>query len=89
MQVRMRHDGIAINSRVRMADPINRIDYRHLTPAECSIMAQDILDSLLADSVQPLITDEQAEVERRITDIDAGRTKCVPWQDVRQAFLAG
>lgn len=65
-----------------MSDSFKDFDYFGLTPTERILLAQELLDSVVADSQPdaPPLTDQQlAEMQRRASAIDAGEVKCVPW----------
>ena len=65
-------------------------DYLRLPPTERLLLAQAIIDSVVAEAqADPLAPEDLAEVDARCADIDAGRVKCVPWGDVRRDFLRG
>jgi len=68
----------------------NPYDYLQLSPAERILLAQDILDSVVAEAGAELLTPGQhAEIDRRIDDLRAGRVTCLPWEQVRDKFLSG
>lgn len=65
-------------------------DYLHLSTAERLLLVQDILASVVAEAQpEPVTTDQLDEMQRRAADIDSGRVRLVPWEDVRARFLAG
>lgn len=60
------------------------IEYWRLSPADRLVLAQDIIDSVLAESsAPPLSLAEIAELRSRVDDIDTGRVRCEPWPNVR------
>jgi len=60
-----------------------------LPPADRAALADSLLESLDDDTQGESISSEEwttlwtAEVQRRIEDLDAGKTKAVPWSEVR------
>ncbi|HLO39987.1 MAG TPA: addiction module protein [Phycisphaerales bacterium] len=66
------------------------VDYLHLSPAERLLLVQDILDSVVAEAPSaPLTAAQMEEMQRRADDIDSGRVRLLPWDEVRSRFLAG
>jgi len=73
-----------------MTRSFDDIEYLHLPTAERLLLAQDILDSVVADAHgDPLTPSQMAEIERRCADIDSGKVQCLPWNQVRTRFLSG
>ncbi len=65
-------------------------DYLQLSTAERLLLVQDILASVVAEAQpEPVTTDQLDEMRRRAADIDSGRVRLVPWEEVRTRFLAG
>lgn len=58
-------------------------DFSQLSPAERIMLAQNLLDSVLAESHSPLTPQQIAELRRRAAAIDSGEDKGVPWEQVR------
>lgn len=57
-----------------MTTSIRDIDVSELSVAQRIQIAQDLLDSVLADAQGEFFTPEQlAEIDRRVADADAGR----------------
>ena len=68
--------------------PTGEPHYLQLSPAERILLAQDILDSVVADAnPEPLTPDQLAEIDRRIKAVEAGTMRCHRWSDVRDEFL--
>ena len=66
--------------RVNLAD----IDFTGIPTTDRLLIAQALLDSVLADAhAEPLMPEQTAEMNRRLTDIEAGRVTCVPWDEAR------
>lgn len=62
------------------------IDISTMTGPERLILAQQLVDSVLAEAM-PLSADQIQQVRTAITEIDSGKAICVPWDDmVRQIF---
>lgn len=62
------------------------IDLATLSPPERLLLAQQLLDSVLAEAL-PLSALQLEEVRRRAAAIDAGRVVCEPWEAVRARLL--
>lgn len=61
-------------------------DFRHLTAAERIQLAQDLWDSLEPselDAECPLTSDQQAELDRRLADLERDPDAGIPWEQVR------
>lgn len=61
-------------------------DFRHLTAAERIQLAQDLWDSLEpaeVDAECPLTSEQQAELDRRLADLERDPDAGVPWEQVR------
>ena len=59
----------------------NTSDISGLSATERLLLAQQLLDSVLND-VAPLTPEQDTEIERRIRDIDTGKSSCKPWDEV-------
>jgi putative addiction module component (TIGR02574 family) len=71
-----------------MKQPVQDIDYTTLSPAERLILVQDILDSVVVQASDELLTPEQiADVERRASELADGKLVTVPWEAVRTRVL--
>ena len=66
------------------------IEYWRLSPADRLVLAQDIIDSVLAESSAPPLTlAEIAELDQCCALIDSGQMPTHAWQDIRGRFLQG
>lgn len=64
------------------------LDYSQLSPAERILLAQELWDSVHAETQALSFTaEQQAEIERRIAAIDAGTMPTYPWEDVKRRLL--
>lgn len=69
---------------------IEDIDFTQLSPTERIQLAQALLDSVLQESHDELLTDEQMrELDRRLAALDNGTMQCQPWPQVRDDLLGG
>lgn len=72
-----------------MTISLDDIDYLHLSTADRIILAQDILDSVLAEAEAPAFTPAQlAEFDRRCAAVDNGTMATHRWDDVKDQLLA-
>lgn len=69
-----------------MARPTDEIDCAAMTAPERLLLAQELLDSVLYESI-PLTPAQIADVESRLADIDSGREVCESWDSVRKRLL--
>lgn len=67
--------------------PISHIDTYSLSTTERLLLAQQLLDSVVAEAF-PLSTDEVVEMQRRASDVDGGRVVCSPLDEVCARVLA-
>lgn len=66
------------------------IEYWRLSPADRLVLAQDIIDSVLAETECPVPTPEQIdELDRCCAAIDSGEMQTHAWTDVRAQVLRG
>ena len=71
-----------------MKQPGQDIDYTTLSPTERLILVQDILDSVVVQACDELLTPDQiADVERRAAELVNGTLVTVPWESVRARVL--
>ena len=61
-------------------------DLSALSPPERLLLAQQLLDSVLAETM-PLTAQQIEEVRRRAAALDAGDSVCEPWDAVRERLL--
>ncbi len=67
---------------------IDEIDYSHLPAAERAALAQELWDSVHADSCAAPFTPEQiAELDRRMAALDSGEMNAEPWEAIRGRLL--
>lgn len=62
------------------------IDLATLTAPERLLLAQQLLDSVLAEAL-PLTAQQVEEVRRRAAAIDAGMVTCEPWEAIKARLL--
>jgi putative addiction module component (TIGR02574 family) len=58
------------------------IDLARLSVAERLLLARNLIDSVLCESM-PLTDAQLGEIERRIHAIDSGDSRCEDWEVVR------
>ena len=66
-------------------------DFRHLDAAARLQLAQDLWDSVApedADAEEPLTGTQEAELDRRLADLDAHPDAGAPWPQVRAELEA-
>lgn len=54
-----------------------------LDPKERATLMRLLVDSLDADSEEGAEAAWQAEIERRIAELDSGQVQAVPWEELR------
>jgi len=67
-------------------------DFSSLTPVERIALADTLYDSAMQEinAMTPAITSEQmAEIDRRIADVEAGRVKLVDWDQFYNELTQG
>jgi putative addiction module component (TIGR02574 family) len=64
----------------------NDFDFSNLSAPERLLLAQHLLDSVLADAIS-LTPQEMEEIRRRARGIDSGEIVCEPWESVRTRLL--
>lgn len=69
-----------------MTTPTIPLDVAALSAPERLLLAQQLLDSVLAEAM-PLSPPQLEEVRRRAAAIDAGDVACEPWDTVRDRLL--
>ncbi len=69
-----------------MTNPPDDFDFTALSAPERLLLAQQLLDSVLAEAM-PLTVQQLDEVTRRAAAIDAGEMTCEPWETVRARLL--
>jgi putative addiction module component (TIGR02574 family) len=63
-------------------------DFSHLTAAERIQLAEDLWDSIEPDAdALTLTADQQAELDRRLADLEAHPDDAVPWEALRAQLL--
>ena len=67
--------------------PIQEIDLSTLSSAERLHLAQALLDGVVASDAETFTSDQLAELDRRLAEIDAGKAGCEPWRAVEQRLL--
>lgn len=68
-----------------MTDSPKDFDFSALTSADRLRLAQDLLDSVAAESQAESLPEWHLdEAERRAQAIDSGEDECVPWEEVRR-----
>lgn len=73
-----------------MSRSIDDFDYLRLSAGDRLLLAQDIIDSVVAETAaEPLTAEQLAELDRRCRDLDSGKVTCIAWNDVRDRFLGG
>lgn len=73
-----------------MTSHISDLDFSDLSSTDRLLLAQELLDSVLAEAeVHPLNDEQLAELDRRCAAIDRGESPCVAWDSVRDHFLSG
>jgi putative addiction module component (TIGR02574 family) len=71
-----------------MKHPVQDIDYTTLSPTERLILVQDILDSVVVQASDDVLSPDQIiEIERRAASLADGTLECVPWEQVRSSVL--
>jgi putative addiction module component (TIGR02574 family) len=64
------------------------IEYWRLPPADRLVLAQDIIDSVLAENAAPPLTSEEiAELDRCCAAVDSGQMPTYAWHDIRERLL--
>lgn len=66
----------------------NDFDFSSLSAPERLLLAQQLLDSVLAEAT-PLSHQDLAEMRRRAEAIDTGQARCEPWGTLRRRLLSG
>lgn len=67
---------------------LDEINYWTLPVPDRLVLAQDILDSVLAEAqAAPLHPDQLAELDRRCAAVDSGVMRAHAWEDVRSQLL--
>lgn len=69
-----------------MTNPPDDFDFTALSAPERLLLAQQLLDSVLAEAM-PLTVQQLDEVTRRAAAIDAGEMVCEPWETVRARLM--
>jgi putative addiction module component (TIGR02574 family) len=70
-----------------MATP--HFDFSHLSPAERIRLAEELWDSLPAESEEPPLTDAQRrELDRRLDAYQRSPNAGSPWEDVRTRIVS-
>jgi putative addiction module component (TIGR02574 family) len=64
----------------------NDFDFTGLSAPERLLLAQQLLDSVLAEAT-PLAPQQLAEMQRRAEAIDSNQIACEPWGSVRARLL--
>ncbi|QOJ14002.1 MAG: addiction module protein [Planctomycetia bacterium] len=73
-----------------MSTSLDDIDYWKLPIADRLVLAQDILDSVLAETRADTLTPEQiAMINRRCAALDTGEMTSEPWEAVHDRLTAG
>ena len=64
-------------------------DFTALTADERTLLAHRLWESVQHEiESKPLTAEQQAEIERRISEADAGCIASSPWQAVRQRLMS-
>lgn len=71
-----------------MTQPPQGLDITALSAPERLLLAQQLLDSVLAEAI-PLAPQQIEEVRRRAAAIDAGEAVCESWGAVKARLLPG
>jgi putative addiction module component (TIGR02574 family) len=58
-----------------------------LTEEERASLAGLLIESLEGDPDPDVEAAWAAEIEKRVADLDAGRAKTIPWEEVRQRLI--
>lgn len=69
-----------------MTNPPDDFDFTTLSAPERLLLAQQLLDSVLAEAM-PLTVQQLEEITRRATAVDAGEMTCEPWETVRARLM--
>ena len=57
-----------------------------LSPAERIELAQDLWDSVGPEEFAPLTPEQEAEIDRRLTEYEKDPSRAIPWEEAR-AYL--
>ncbi len=60
-----------------------------LDPAEREELAERLLGSIEPSTDPEYVAAWEAEIQRRITDMDAGVTPAIPWEEARKTMFGG
>jgi putative addiction module component (TIGR02574 family) len=67
---------------------IQDIDFSSLSAAERLQLAQALLDGVVASEAEPFDTEQLAELDKRVAEIDDGKAEFEPWPAVEQRLLS-
>jgi putative addiction module component (TIGR02574 family) len=71
-----------------MPYPIQDIDVSDLSSVERLQLAQVLLDSVMVEAEgEPFTSEQLAEIDQRVAEIDSGQAALEPWETVRDQLL--